>query len=126
MNTPGRRMLTLAACAVALLVVGAEAQQGSQGECGRFVKVGRHHINADRILYTRALGDSLEFVFGGDGSRERLRLAGDEARAMRRWLDERSLDLMASRPAKVIMEGVDINVTDPLRSPQVPPGGSRR
>jgi len=45
---------------------------------------------------------------------------------MRRWLDERSLDLMASRPAKVIMEGVDINVTDPLRTPQVPPEGPRR
>ena len=126
MNTPGRRMLALAACAVALLVVGAEAQQGSQAEGGRFVKVGGHHINVDRILYTRAVGDSLEVVFGGDGSRERLRLAGDEAKAMRRWLDERSLDLMASRPGKVIMEGVDINVTDPLRTPQVPPEGPRR
>jgi hypothetical protein len=119
-------MLALAACAVALLVVGAEAQQGSQAEGGRFVKVGGHHINVDRILYTRAVGDSLEVVFGGDGGRERLRLAGDEAKAMRRWLDERSVDLMASRPGKVIMEGVDINVTDPLRKPQVPPGDPRR
>ena len=67
MNTPGRRMLALAACTVALLVVGAEAQQGSQAEGGRFVKVGGHHINVDRILYTRAVGDSLEVVFGGDG-----------------------------------------------------------
>ena len=126
MNTPGRRMLALAACTFALLVVGAEAQHGSQAEGGRFVKVGGHHINVDRILYTRAVGDSLEVVFGGDGGRERLRLAGDEAKVMRRWLDERSLDLMASRPGKVIMEGVDINVTDPLRTPQVPPGGPRR
>ena len=126
MNTPGRRRLALAACAVALLVVGAEAQQGSQGECGHFVKVGGHHINVDRILYTRAVGDSLEVVFGGDGSKDRLRLVGDEAKAMRRWLDERSLDLKASRPGKVIMEGVDINVTDPLRTPQVPPGDPRR
>ena len=126
MNTPGRRRLALAACAVALHVVGAEAQQDSQAEGGRFVKVGGHHINVGRILSTRAVGDSLEVVFGGDGGRERLRLAGDEAKAMRRWLDERSIDLMASRPGKVIMEGVDINVTDPLRTPQVPPSGSRR
>ncbi len=126
MNKPGRRMLSLAACAVALLVVGAEAQQGSQADGGRFVKVGGHHVNVDRILYTRAVGDSLDIVFGGGGSRGRLRLAGDEAKAMRRWLDERSLDLMASRPGKVIMEGVDINVTDPLRTPQVPPDGFRR
>ena len=126
MNTPGRWMLALAACAVALLVVGAEAQQGSQVEGGRFVKVGGHHINVGRILYTRAVGNSLEVVFGGEGNRERLRLAGDEAKAMRRWLDERSIDLMASRPGKVIMEGVDINITDPLRTPQVPPEGPRR
>ncbi len=126
MNMPGRRMLALAACVVALLVVGAEAQQGTKTDGERFVKVGRHHINVDRILYTRAVGDSLEVVFGGEVTRDRLRLAGDEAKAMRRWLDGRSLDLMASRPAKVIMEGVDINVTDPLRTPQVPPEGPRR
>ena len=126
MNMPGRRRLTLAACAVALLVVGAEAQQDSQAEGGRFVKVGGHHINVDRILYTRAVGDSLEVVFGGEMSRERLRLAGDEAKAMRRWLDERSVDLMESQPGKVIMEGVDINVSDPLRTPQVPPVSPRR
>ena len=28
---------------------------------------------------------------------------------MRLWLDERSPDLMASKPGKVLMEGVDIN-----------------
>ncbi len=126
MNTPGRRRLALAACAVALLVVGSEAQQGSQGECGRFVNVGGHHVNVDRILYTRAVGDSLEVVFGGVGRGDWLRLTGDEAKVMRRWLDERSLDLMASRPGRVIMEGVDINATDPLRTPQVPPDGFHR
>jgi hypothetical protein len=110
MNKPRHRMLALVACTVALLVVGAEAQQDSQAEGGLFVKVGTDHINVDRIIYTRAIGDSLEVVFGGVGGRDQLRLAGDEAKAMRRWLDGRSLDLMASRPGKVIMEGVDTNI----------------
>jgi hypothetical protein len=109
MNKTRGWTLLLVAGMVALLVIRAEAQQGLRAEGSHFVKVGRHHINVDRIIYTREEGDSLEVVFGSGGSGDRLRLAGDEAKAMRQWLDERSPVLKASRFGNVLMEGVDLN-----------------
>jgi hypothetical protein len=109
MHTSRRLSLALIAGAVALLLVGAEAQQA---ERPHFVKVGPHRINVDRIAFTRDRGDALIITFSGDRL-NRLQLEGAEAEAMRRWLDERIPDLMAPRHAKVIMEGVDINTDRP-------------
>jgi hypothetical protein len=112
MNTSRRCIVVLVAGTVALLISGVEAQPDLKTEGIRFVKVGKTRINVDQIAYTSDEDGALVIHFSGDRV-YRLHLKGAEADAMRRWLDERSPDLMASKRAKVIMEGVDINRNGP-------------
>ncbi len=92
-----------------------------------FLKVGRHHINVDRIEYTRDEKDKLVVVFGGD-HHEILELRGAEAQTLRRWLDEHSRPAPPGRPDSSTLRPTDfdpdrdlikpIRMSDPLRTPQ--------
>lgn len=84
--------------ATGLALVGAASIGGSRAGEDRpirggqqFIKVGRYYINAARIDYAITETDGLAVIFGSDAGNH-LRLTGDEAGALRSWLDERAGD----------------------------------
>jgi hypothetical protein len=109
----------ITAAAVALLIGSSGAQQQERRLHG-FIKVGKHYINTARIAFVEDSGKNLRVGFGTDWT---LYLAGAEAEGMRRWLEGASTDMTATEPMRrrIIKEGVDINIPNPLHVPQVPP-----
>lgn len=112
-------VLGAAACLTVLLVQSSAEESGVSPSNARFLKVGPYRINVDRITYTKDDGDATVVQFG-DGTDPGLRLAGDESRALRAWLDNHSQEtIIQTRRRKPVMEGVDINA-EPGRRLQSP------
>lgn len=114
-------LLGALACA-AILMARSNAQDVSQTRSpSRFVKVGPYRINVDRIAYTTDDGDAIIVQFG-DGAEPGLRLPADDARVLREWLDgQAQAPATGPRRAKIIKEGVDINVQHGLGPALTPP-----
>jgi hypothetical protein len=124
------RSVVLVSCAGALALLGARSSgqdPESKPTSMTILKIGAHYINPYRITYATDNGQTLVVHFG-DGASGGLRLGGDDAELMRKWLNARLLRSGVSPSRKPIMEGVDINTQQPtwpspveLRPPSFPP-----
>jgi len=68
-----------------------------------FLKIGTRFINTDAVTTIFDDGDSLTVYFNvtNDGDAARISFRDDEKTAMLRWLNENSVDIMATQPEPV-------------------------
>ncbi len=69
-----------------------------------FIKIGERYINLDRVTAIHPVHDGgLDIYFGHpqDEPRNRETVRGQEAEALKRWLEESSYNVMGERPRGV-------------------------